>query len=134
ELDVPELVNGIREVEALVLPNSEGNLTDLLDEFLEILISDDLVAAVSSHDCVPVTELPEAASENPVIQELVLREVVQRGLRHRSAGEDHAIPGVPTDSDTCLRLLSLVSLDLLALIEDDHVALPALELLLDPYR
>src|SRR5690606_4021924 len=100
-------------------------LTSLLGELLEILVTYDLITSVASHDGVPVTELPEAAPENPVIQEQVLREVVQRGLRHRSAGEDHAIPGVPTNSGTCLRLLSLESLDLLALIEDDHVGLPA---------
>src|SRR5690606_25961964 len=31
ELDVPELVNGIRQIEAFVLPNSEGNRAGLLD-------------------------------------------------------------------------------------------------------
>src|SRR5690606_8612626 len=132
ELDIPELIEGIRKIEAFVLPNPEGNLADLLGELLEIPVPDDLIATVASHDGVPITELPEAASENPVIQELVLREVVQRGLRNRCAGENHAVPGVPTNPDTCLRLLGLKPLDLLTLVEDDHVGLPALELLFEP--
>src|SRR5690606_12780703 len=59
ELDVPELVNGIREIEAFVLPNPEGNLANLFDQLLEILVPDDLIAAVASHDGIPVAELPE---------------------------------------------------------------------------
>src|SRR5690606_5067111 len=67
KLDVPELVNGIREVEAFILPDPEGNLADLLDEFFEIPVPDDLISTISSHDSVPVAEPPEASTENSII-------------------------------------------------------------------
>ena len=59
-----------------------------LDQFDKVLVPYDLMVLESTEDRISCTEAIEARTEDAFVQELVLREEVQRTVRDRRSGQD----------------------------------------------
>ena len=101
------------------------------DEFVEVLVLDDLLAIEAAHHGVAVAESVEVGAEDGRVEEAVLTENVHRLVLHRGAGENQLVPGLVAQLVHRLALGCIVGLDALALVRDDQVGIVLQQLFKD---
>ena len=101
------------------------------DEFVEVLVLDDLLAVEAAHLAVAAAEGVEVRPEDGRVEEAVLTENVHRLVLHRGAGENQLIPGLVAQLVHRFALGRIVGLDALALVGDDQVGIVLQQLFKD---
>ena len=94
EDDAPGLECLLRQVQGFLFGHPVGDGMLFADEFVEVLVLDDLLAVEAAHHGVAVAEGVEVGAEDGRVEEAVLTENVHRLVLHRGAGENQLVPGL----------------------------------------